>query len=208
MFAFLAVRHVRNQPLFFAAFPILVAPDVRLERLRPALAYAASAIAIALIALFADHRLGVPPERFPIAAVARLQAAGLRGNIYNPDQFGGFLIWSFYPERRALTDGRNELYRTFIPEWMEARGDQRKWNALLRKHRVDVALEEYLPPIRAIDARTGRPSEMASSLAYWPRSQWALIAYDDAAMVFARRAAFPAETIDRWEIKGVVPDAR
>ena len=208
MFAVLAVRHVRNQPLFFAAFPILVAPDVRLERLRPVIAYAAAAIAIFIVALSADHRLGVPPERFPIASVARLRAAGLRGNIYNPDQFGGFLIWSFYPERRALTDGRNELYRTFIPEWMAARGDQRRWNALLRKYRIDIALEEYHPPIRAIDARTGTPTEMASSLAYWPRAQWALIAYDDAAMVFARRAAFPAEVIGRWEMRGVVPDAR
>ena len=189
MFAILAVRHVRNQPLFFAAFPMLI--PLPALRLRPVLVYAASALAVASVGFTADHRLGVPPERFPIAAVAQLRALGLRGNIYNADQFGGYLIWTFYPERRVLTDGRNELYRAFIPEWQEARVDQRKWMALLRKYDIQLAVEEYRPPLRVTDARTGRVTEMDASLAYWPRDRWTLIAKDDAAMVFARRSAVP-----------------
>lgn len=184
IFAILAVRSVRNQPLFFAAFAMCV----RLPKLRPTLVYAASAAAVVLVAATTDHRLGVPPERFPIEAVAHLQASGLRGNIYNPDQFGGFLIWSFYPERRALTDGRNELYRTFIPEWQQAREDGRKWNALLRKYRIDVAVEEYRPPLRVTNAATGQVMEMPAHLAYWPKNEWVMIARDEAAMVFARRS--------------------
>jgi hypothetical protein len=184
IFAILAVRSVRNQPLFFAAFAMLV----RLPKLRPALVYAASAMAILLVGIATDHRLGVPPERFPIAAVARLKESGLRGNIYNPDQFGGFLIWSFYPERRVLTDGRNELYRTFIPEWQQAREDGRKWNALLRRYDIDVAVEEYRAPLRVTNAATGRVMEMPAHLAYWPQQEWVMIARDEAAMVFARRS--------------------
>lgn len=200
LFAFLAVRHVRNQPLFFAAFPIIVAPHVRLAR--RAIGYAVAAAAILIATIGVDHRLGVPGERFPIEAVARLQSTGLRGNIYNPDQFGGYLIWSFYPERRVLTDGRNELYREFIPEWQASRADNRKWNALLAKYRIDLAVDEYHPPLRVIDGVTGKPMMMDASLAFWPRSQWALIGYDDAGMVFARRAAFPG--IGKWEISSPV----
>ena len=184
LFAFLAIRSVRNQPLFFAAF----AMTVRLPKLRPALVYAASALAIVFVAVSTDHRLGVPPERFPIAAVAQLKASGLRGNIYNADQFGGFLIWSFYGERRVLTDGRNELYRAFIPEWQQAREDGRKWNALLRKYDIQLAVEEYRAPLRVTNAATGRVMEMPAHLAYWPKNEWAMIARDEAAMVFARRA--------------------
>ena len=184
LFAILAVRSVRNQPLFFAAF----AMTVRLPKLRPALVYAASALAIAFVAISTDHRLGVPPERFPIAAVAQLKASGLKGNIYNADQFGGFLIWSFYPERRVLTDGRNELYRTFIPEWQQAREDGRKWNALLRKYHIDIAVEEYRAPLHVTNAATGQIVEMPAHLAYWPKNEWVMIARDEAAMVFARRA--------------------
>lgn len=191
MFAFLAVRHVRNQPLFFAAFPMLVPLSSSLSLLRPRVAYIASAAAIASIALTSDHRLGVPPERFPVHAVAQLKASGLRGNIYNPDQFGGYLIWSFYPERRVLVDGRNELYRAFIPEWQQARGDGRKWNELLRKYQIDLAVEEYREPLRVTDAATGKVKLLPADQAYWPRTEWMLIAKDEAGMVFARKAAFP-----------------
>ncbi len=198
LFAALAIRHIRNQPLFFAAFPILIQIPNPMPRLRAIVAYAGTAVAIAIVAMTTDHRSGVAPERFPVAAVARLRATGLQGNLYNADQFGGFLIWSFYPQRRVLTDGRNELYRAFIPEWQAAREDQRKWIALLTKYRIDLAVEEYRSPLNVIDARTGKSTPMDASLAYWPRARWALIAKDDAAMIFARRAAFPG--IERWEI--------
>ena len=164
-------------------------------------------IAIAFVAFTTDHRRGVAPERFPVIAVARLHGTGLRGNIYNADQFGGYLIHAFYPERRALTDGRNELYRTYIPEFARARRDERAWRALLAKYRIDLGVEEYVPPLQATDAVTGRTTSIPASLAFWPRKRWALIGFDRAAMVFARRDAFPRDVIDKWELKGVVPDA-
>jgi hypothetical protein len=195
-FAYLAIRHVRNQPLFFAAFPLLI-PRIELKK---SIVYAASAAAILLVAFTADHRLGVAPERFPVAAVARLKATGLKGNIYNPDQFGGFVIWSFYPERRALTDGRNELYRAYIAEYARARGDERAWRALLRKYEIDLAVDEHRQPLKVLDAQTRRVTEVPASLAYWPQEQWAMIAMDEAGMVFARREAFAPDVIGRYEI--------
>lgn len=208
-FAFLAIRHVRDQGLFYAAFPLLVAPltSGMSERMRR-IALVAGAAAIILVAVTSDHRVGVAPERFPMNAVARLKESKLAGNIYNPDQFGGLLIWSFYPERRVLTDGRNELYRSYIPEYARSRSDQRAWRALLRKYRIDLAVDEYREPLQVLDSATGRRSEMPASLAYWPRNEWALIGFDEAGMVFARRAAFPTETIERLEIRGAVPDGR
>jgi hypothetical protein len=203
-FAFLAIRHVRNQGLFYVAFPLLI-PRVEIRR---GIAIAVAAAALALVAFTRDHRPGVAPERFPLQTVARLKSTGLRGNIYNPDQFGGFVIWSFYPGRRALTDGRNELYRTFIPEYAAARRDQRAWRALLIKYRIDLAVDEYRAPLSVLDAATGARRMMPASLAYWPRDQWALIGYDQAGMLFARRAAYAPGTIEQWELRGVVPDAR
>jgi hypothetical protein len=195
-FAYLAIRHVRNQPLFFAAFPLLV-PRFELRR---GITYAASAAAILLVLFTADHRLGVAPERFPLHAVARLKAAKLDGNIYNPDQFGGFLIWSFYPQRRALTDGRNELYRNYIGEYARARGDERAWRALLRKYRIDLAVDEHRAPLPVVDAVTRQRRDLPAADVYWPRNEWALIGVDEAGMAFARRAAFAPEAIARWEI--------
>jgi hypothetical protein len=204
MFAYLAVRHVRHQPLFFAAFPLLVAPAVR--RAHEKLAYSVAAACIVFAFVTTDHRLGLMRGRFPVEATARLRASGLPGNIYNADQFGGYLIWSLYPQRRVLTDGRNELYHQFIPEVQQARGDQRAWRELLRKYRIDIAVDEYRQPLEVIDAATRKVTYMPASLAYWPRREWALIAYDEVAMVFARRAAFEPDAIERLEITRRVPD--
>lgn len=206
MFAYLAVRHARHQSLFFAAFPLVVAPAVR-PVVRARVAYIAAAAFTAFALVMTPHALGLVKGRFPVQSVARLKAAGLAGNIYHPDQFGGYLMWTFYPERRAMHDGRNELFHTFIPEWQKALRDERAWRAMLRKYKVDLSVDEYRPPLEVIDASTGAKRFMPASLAYYPRRDWALIAFDEAAMVFARRAAYPPDVIAKWEIRGVVPDA-
>jgi len=206
IFAALAMRHVRNQGLYFAAFPLLVAPQFRRPVNRLLLAGAAL-IAILWVGIRTTHAIGIDTVRFPVKAVAALKRSPFqRGNIYNPDQFGGYLIWSFYPQRRALTDGRNELYRRYNEEYARARLDGRAWQTLLRRYRVDIAVDEYHPPLDVMDAVTRRHRTLPASLAYFPRGQWALIAYDRAAMVFIRRAAFPPADVERWELKGVVPD--
>ncbi len=207
LLAYLAIAHVRNQGLYFAAMPLLVAPMVPRSW---------SHRAVGLLALLpigwayanGPHIAGLAAHRFPVVATEVIHGENLQGNLYNPDQFGGYLIWSFYPERRVLTDGRNELYHEFIDEYAKARLDSRAWRALLAKYRIDLAVDEYRPPLDVINPRDGTHQQSPASLAYWPRREWALISYDDVAMVFARRAAFPSQTINRLEVKGVVPDAQ
>lgn len=204
MFAVLAILHVRHQPLYFAALPLLLPP---IEWKKP-VAYAIAGAVVIFAFVVMPHGVGLAKHRWPLAAVARLKASGLRGHIYNPDQFGGFLIWSCYPERRALTDGRNELYRTFNAEYARARLDGRAWRALLSKYEIDLAVDEYRrEKMTVVDAVTKQRRQMPASLVYWPRAEWALIGYDDVGMVFARRAAFPPAVLQRCEIAGVVPDA-
>ena len=62
-------------------------------------------------------------------------------------------------------------------------------------------------PIEVTDSVTGSKSFLPASLVYFPRDQWALIGWDDVAMVFARRNEFPTDVIDsiEWHL---VPDAR
>lgn len=207
VFALLAARSVRNQNLFFAALPLLVVPAFpRLDQRWRAIAGSVAGAALLLAIVTTPHGAGVPEGRFPRRSAGIIKAHGLKGNVYNPDQFGGFLIWTFYPERRVLTDGRNELHHAYIAELGTARNDERAWRRLIAKYRIDLAVEEMRPPLMVTDAATGRTRALPASLAYWPRREWALIGYDEASMVFARRKAFPAATIDRLEVRDVVPD--
>jgi hypothetical protein len=209
IFAILAIRYVRNQGLYAVAMPLLIAPLIP-PMPRPDLrkvALGAGLAALVWVFVTDSHTAGIDERRFPVGAVRVLRASGLGGHIYNPDQFGGFLIWNFHPPRRVLTDGRNELYRVFLPEYAKARVDGRAWNALLRKYSITLAVEEYRrEPMEVTDAVTKRRRKMPASLIYFPRNQWALIAFDDAAMVFARRAAYPRDAIARLEYPLLVPD--
>lgn len=203
LFAGLAARYVRNQGLYYATLPLLVTLPSKGSRM-----WAAAALApIAWALSFGAHGVGVDAERFPVHAVAKLKSLNLRGNIYDADQFGGYLIWSFYPEQRVLTDGRNELYQTFIGEDARARRDSRAWHLLLQKYLVDIAVAEYeTEHVTVVDVASGEKRQIPASLVRYRRRDWALIAFDDVAMVFARRAAFPIGSLERIEYHHLVPD--
>jgi len=211
-FAALAFRYVRNQGFFFAALPFVVAnslPSIVRQRVRNVVGAATVVLLAGLVWKHEGVRVGVDPDQFPVASVARLRELGLEGNIYNPDQLGGYLIWSFYPERRVVTDGRNELHRTYIEEYAKARLDQRAWNALIDRYALDLAVDEYhRETMDVVDAVTGERKTMPASLIYFPRSQWALIGFDDVAMVFARRDSFEASRLAQLEFSVLVPDGR
>jgi hypothetical protein len=205
--AILAAQHVRNQGLYFAALPLVLPPVTRLSRNQRIALGALSAIAIGWCLVRADRRTGIDDLRFPVRAVARLEASALTGNIYNADQFGGYLEWVFYPQRRVLTDGRNELFRDFIAEDSRARRDSRVWHALLTRYHVDLSVDEYQrQKIEVIDAATRERRFLPASLVRYRRRDWGLIAFDDAAMVFARRTAFPPGVVERLEYRYLVPD--
>ncbi|MGA7613898.1 MAG: hypothetical protein WBX15_01850 [Thermoanaerobaculia bacterium] len=212
----LAFRFVRNQGYYYAALPLLLAPLISLHlpfreerRLKFHRAILAAAGLIWLMVMMAHlpWRAGVDRERFPVRAVNRLEALDLRGNIYNPDQFGGYLIFRFYPQRRVLVDGRNELFAGFLRFYERARLDSRLWQELLRRYDIRIAVDEYRPPIEVRDAVTGEKRLLPASRVYFPRRKWALIAFDDAAMVFVRRDSAPKQLLDRIEYRVLVPDA-
>ncbi len=204
--AALAYRHVRNQGLYFAALPLLLPPLGRMPR-RASIAFAACALLpLAWVFRHDIHRIGIDEERFPMRAVAALRSYRLDGNIYNADQFGGLLEWTFYPARRALTDGRNELFREFIAEDDAAHRDSRAWHALIGKYNAVLAVDEYQKRIEVIDLASGQRRALPASLVRYRRKQWALIAFDDAAMVFARRDAFPPVQLAPIEFRFLVPD--
>ena len=207
LLAALAIRYVRNQGLYFAALPLLVPPIGNFSR-RVSNAIAACAL-IPLVWVFQHdvHRPGIDDERFPTRAVAALKSYNLPGNIYNVDQFGGLIEWNFYPERRALTDGRNELFRDFIEADAAARHDSRAWHAMIAKYGLALSVDEYQSEkIEVLDVASGERQALPASLVRYRRRDWALIAFDDAAMIFARRDAFLPSRLDAIEYRFLVPD--
>jgi hypothetical protein len=203
----LAIRYVRNQGLYFAALPLLVPPIGNFSRRVSNAVAACALVPLAWVFHHDVHRPGIDEERFPARAVAALRSYNLPGNIYNVDQFGGLIEWTFYPDRRALTDGRNELFRDFIEADAVAHRDSRAWHAMIAKYGLVLAVDEYQnEKIEVLDVASGERRALPASLVRYRRRDWALITFDDAAMVFARREAFPASRLDAIEYRFLVPD--
>ena len=203
----LAFRYVRNQGLYFAALPLLLPPLGTIPRKVSGVLAGLALLPLAWVFQHDVHRLGVDDERFPIRAVAALHSYQIDGNIYNADQFGGLLEWTFYPSRRALTDGRNELFEDFIAADAAAHRDSRAWHALIAKYDARLAVDEYQTQrMQVIDGLTGEKRLLPASLVRYRRHDWALIAFDDAAMVFARRNAFAPAQLASIEYHYLVPD--
>jgi len=80
-------------------------------------------------------------QTFPVAALDYLEKEGLRGNIYNLYQWGGYLIWRLYPEEEVFIDGRADVYGDeFIEEYLEVYRVRRGWRDILEKYEVDLVL--------------------------------------------------------------------
>ncbi len=70
-------------------------------------------------------------KKFPVAAADAIASDLPVGNMYAHDQYGGYLIYRFYPQVRVFADGRSDLYRqgtvlndmgnltTLKPSWSE-----------------------------------------------------------------------------------------
>ncbi len=50
----------------------------------------------------------------PVHAADEIESAGLEGPIFHRMEYGGYLLWRFYPQRRVFIDPRIELYPTAL----------------------------------------------------------------------------------------------
>jgi len=112
---------------------------------------------------------------FPVAAADWIERHEPAGNMYNPYQWGGYLIHRLYPRHRVFMDGRVDMYgEEVFRDWValrEARGD---WEQIASRYGVKWGLAEA----------GGALTEAVRSSANWE------VVYEDRqAVVFARGEA-------------------
>ncbi len=155
--------------------------------LRPAAraALATAIIVIASVPSWTDPRfafgIGEVATLYPFAACDFIARHELRGRMFNPFHFGGYVLWRFWPERDRLPFMDIHQSGTAHDRDLAARcmASPEAWNELLAERQFDLALldghQEWIPNDRLMD-RLDRDAD------------WALVFRDDAAALYLRRS--------------------
>jgi len=207
-----AVNHVRNIPYFMiGAFPDAALwmsrsevgekiADLSKRHARLFLIGIGFIIGAFGVTAATSIRGGVNKRFFPIEACDFIQHERLPGTFYNEDGFGGYWIWYFGDTRPVFLDGRFHTVEGYIDLYNQVQHAQTNtpevWNQFLDQRGIDAALMSYpqdplLPSVFRL---------------FFPRSRWALIYWDDVALIYVRRLPQFAPYIQKWEFPAIDPD--
>jgi len=191
---------------------LAVSPSaVRLRRPAFALAVAgvvlstlATGFAFAQVRPLADGRktagLGVDARFVPEGALRYLDGIGMTGRLFNAFHFGGYIAWRDFPKRAAIVDGRGYLPAGLAEEIHFARVYPDHLARLQSAYGFEAAVMDY--PLYS-----GEGMEHLAPDADWGLASpdWALVYWDDYALVYLKRTARWDAVIVRDEYRFVHP---
>jgi len=157
-----ALRSGRHIPLFsiFAApifaehFAAWVESTGRFELRRQRLNAVRVMVNLALLLLpgiviarqlidFKHHEATYESSRYPVAAVDAIKDQQLAGPIFNDYNWGGYLIWKLYPERRVFIDGRADVYSDdFLFDYVSTLNGKPSWRKQFERFGIQTVLIE------------------------------------------------------------------
>jgi hypothetical protein len=207
-FGLAALLHARLIPYFAAAaIPLALGP---LEEAIPALRRRICAgilAACAALALWAS-----PPGRvfddvyLPTRATEFLEKHPglLERRMYHDWGWGGWLGFRFGPKLKVFQDGRYIFHPLFIEAASAARAPE-SWGAFLGKYGIETAMVENAPFMRKMTRLypdgSRREFQRPFYIEYFPKEDWALLHFDEKALIFARRKAFQPGTLEALEYR-------
>jgi hypothetical protein len=212
LFGLLSVTSRRHVSLF----AVVTAPDMArslaatLSRLRAGAALRAGWIAPgAVLALAAGIAVaGVPwgagawrrpgfgiAGSVPAEAVETMRLEGLQGRVFNTMAFGSYVTYAGWPGLRTFIDSRLEIFGgDFLRRFRDAGLRKEAFDLLARETPFDLVLLSWQRQSIA-----GPLEAMAAD----PR--WALIYWDDLALLYARRSPEREAMIRRREFRAIHP---
>ena len=90
-------------------------------------------------------------ELVPVEATEFIIKTGIHGRMFNSYDYGGYLIYRFYPEQQVFIDGRADMYGDdFMREYMEIIRGGKNWEKLFDKYQIDYVLVRHDVPLRQL----------------------------------------------------------
>jgi hypothetical protein len=112
-------------------------------------------------------------KQFPVKAADFVEKAGLNGNLFTTDYWGGYLIYRFHPRHKVFFDGRSDMYgEEFVKEYERVTNLDYRWREVLDKYKVAWIL---------------LPVDYGLCSALKERQDWRIVYDDHQAIIFVRR---------------------
>jgi hypothetical protein len=140
----------------------------------------------------------VTANKYPEGAARFLKEHKLSGNMFNPYDWGGYLLWALYPEYKVFIDGRglNEKAAFDGLKIMEAYpgrpGDLPEWRNLLAAYKINFIVTY------SVNTFSGQLLPLIYSLLN--DTEWNLVYMDNISLIFARDAPANRDVIERFGI--------
>ncbi|MDT8285635.1 MAG: hypothetical protein RQ748_00875 [Elusimicrobiales bacterium] len=221
-FGYASLSHVRHTPFFmiaavtfFAALPWERAVPPRGARVLKA---AAAAALLGLAGWFYPRLVWSQYDGTArtlvlgsegLAEFLRANQAPLsRLRMFNHWGWGGWLGWELAPEYKVYVDGRY-LFHARLPELEELRSSPDAWRRLIERDGLELLLLRNDPPGIKVRQRMpdGTEQELTrpAYLFYLPKPEWAVVYWDDRAIVLVRRGSVPAAWLRGRELEHLRP---
>jgi hypothetical protein len=138
-------------------------------------------VLISLISGNVAHRFD--DKTMPVAAVDFMRREHLKGNMFNNDEFGDYIIYKAWPEYKVFFDGRSDMYGAErIKEYYKLTRIEPGWEDVLKKYDINWIIYND-------------KSTLAQFLLQ--RDDWRLIYADKVANIFIRN--IPENLV--WTVK-------
>lgn len=80
----------------------------------------------------------------PVAAVEYLQAHPPTGRMFNSYNWGGYLVWTLYPDYPVFVDGRTDLYGDkILQKYLDVVRADQNWGQVLNDYDVNFIVVEF-----------------------------------------------------------------
>ncbi|MFZ3207515.1 MAG: hypothetical protein WA140_01610 [Geobacteraceae bacterium] len=78
------------------------------------------------------------PKIKPVAAVEFIKREPIKGNMFNNDEFGDYIIYAAWPDYRVFFDGRSDMYGVDImKEYFKVANVEPDWEKVLAKYQIN-----------------------------------------------------------------------
>jgi len=113
-----------------------------------------------------------PDESFPLDMIHSHADLLQSGRLLTTDQWGDYIIYSFYPKQRVFVDGRSDFYGEALgKDYLHLTQGDYDWHAILERYGFQVALLPVDLPLSTLLKRD---------------PEWSLASDDHHALLFVR----------------------